>query len=371
MTSELQRGNGTELASVGGEGAAVQIAQTRAAQEVQAQIVSAKRFPRDVIQAQGRILRECQRMGLAKDAMYAYPKGGQRIEGPSVHLARAMARNWGNVDVGWSVLEQHETHSLIRAYCYDLETNVRQAIDFTVKHAIGTRSGPKVLTDPRDIYEHCANMAARRVRACVLAIIPIDIQEAAVEQCRKTLLGDSDVPLADRAVQMLRAFEAFGVTQELMETRLGHKLEAISPAEFVTLRSIYQSMKDEASSREQWFDVEAEEPAAADLTPGRKQTAAQQTRAKPESKAPEPEPESRPEHEDTAEAMKTVAFMANAKLRAAELAECEDNVRKLLDFVMLGEPGWNLDVVTRDQCDELMRRLSTLDPAEIATVFAE
>ena len=76
------------------------IATTKAAQEVQAAMVVAKRFPRDVVTAERRIIDACKRPGLAQSSMYTYPRGGTQITGPSIRLAEAMAQNWGNVDFG-------------------------------------------------------------------------------------------------------------------------------------------------------------------------------------------------------------------------------------------------------------------------------
>lgn len=48
----------------------------RQAQEVQAAMVIAKKFPRDEFEAAERIKRACQRRSLAGQAVYAYPRGG-------------------------------------------------------------------------------------------------------------------------------------------------------------------------------------------------------------------------------------------------------------------------------------------------------
>ena len=43
-----------------------------------------------------------------------------------------------------------------------------------------------VETEDRDIYELEANMSARRIRACILQMIPGDVTDAAVAACRMT-----------------------------------------------------------------------------------------------------------------------------------------------------------------------------------------
>lgn len=234
-------------------GGMIAVQQTRAQSEIQGMMVVAKRFPRDQMAAYNRIMKSCQRKALAEQAVYAYPRGGQTVTGPSIRLAEALAQNWGNLDFGVLELEQRDGESVMMAYCLDLETNVRQAKTFVVKHERDTKQGRKTLTDNRDIYEMVANQGARRVRACILGVIPGDIVDGALDECDKTLKGQTKEPLVDRVRAMASAFDALGVNQEMLEGRLAHKLESCIEPELLTLRKIYTSIKDGASKREDWF----------------------------------------------------------------------------------------------------------------------
>ena len=119
--------------------ALVDIESARATQEVQASMIIAKRFPRDEIAAYQKIIKACERPSLAKEALYAYPRGGQMITGPSIRLAEAMAQAWGNLDFGVRELSQKNGVSEVEAYAWDLETNTRQTKTFQVKHERYTR----------------------------------------------------------------------------------------------------------------------------------------------------------------------------------------------------------------------------------------
>ena len=140
-----------------------------------------------------RIMRACERPFLAEQAMYAYPKGGKLVTGASIRLAEVLAQNWGNVDCGVREISQDGGSSIAEAYAVDLETNVRISKTFHVPHTRDTKQGKKRLTDSREIYELVANQGARRLRACILGIVPEDVVDAAVERCGKTL-ESSDVP---------------------------------------------------------------------------------------------------------------------------------------------------------------------------------
>ena len=296
--------DGRELTPVMAGEAALE---SRQAQEVQAAMVVAKRFPRDPHESFRRIMQSCQRKKLAEAAIYEYPRGGTMVTGPSIRLAEALAQAWGNIDCGVIELRQRRDESDVMAYCWDLETNTRTTKTFTVPHYRYTRrEGKKRLHDPRDIYEHVANQAARRLRACILGVIPGDVVDEAVKKCEETLAGQSDEPLADRVRKMVAAFADQGVTAEMIEARLGHKLAATTETELVTLRKVFQSIKDGMASREQFFDQvpddqdEAEGTRTESLTKKIKEGQAE-TKAEPEQEPEEPddddfEDEPAPEH---------------------------------------------------------------------------
>ena len=167
-------------APVKSEGAVVHVEQNRAMQEVQAAMIVAKKFPRDQHAAYGRIMIACERSVLAVAASYSYPKGGTMVTGPTIRLAEVLAQNWGNMEFGIKELAQDKGSSEVQAFAWDLETNVRQSKTFVVPHKMKAHGSFKALNDPRDIYEHVANMGARRLRACILGIIPGDIVDASV-----------------------------------------------------------------------------------------------------------------------------------------------------------------------------------------------
>lgn len=229
---------------------------SRQAQEVQVAMLAAKRFPRNQVVAFNNILRACQRMKLAESSMYEYPRGGEKITGPSIRLAEAIAQNWGNIDFGFMELEQSHGVSQVMAYAWDLETNTRQTKLFSVPHFRHTKRGDYPLSDPRDIYEAVANQAARRVRACILGIVPGDVVEAAVERCAKTLREGYEEPLVDRVRKMAMVFEKeFSVTLPMLEKYIGCRSEAFTDNDFVRLKKVYVSLRDGMAKREDYFEV--------------------------------------------------------------------------------------------------------------------
>lgn len=223
--------------------------------EIQAAMVIAKRFPRDPVVCMDRILQACTRPTLAEGALYSYSRGGSDITGPSIRLAEAMAQLWGNIHFGLRELSQSKGESTVEAFAFDLETNTRQVKVFQVPHVRYTRSGSKKLDDPRDVYELIANQGARRLRACILGVIPGDVTETAVKQCETTLHTTADVS-PERIQAMVKAFEDnYGVTKEMLQKRIGRRVDAMTPALLIQLKKIYQSLKDDMSKPGDWFDI--------------------------------------------------------------------------------------------------------------------
>lgn len=241
------------------------IAISRQAQEVQAAMVIAQKFPRNQERAIARIMTDCKRKTLAEQAVYAFPRGDTTVTGPSIRLAEVLARAWGNLDFGTVELERKKSNSpsvagesVMMAYCWDLETNVRQTKVFSVKHWRDTKRGGYKLEDERDVYEVTANQASRRLRACILGVIPGDVVDMAIEQCEKTVAGGSG-PLIDRVRQAVMAFQEVGVDVAMLEKKLKHKLELTTEPELKMLRQIYTAIRDNVASREDYFAVPATE----------------------------------------------------------------------------------------------------------------
>ncbi len=238
--------------------------QSRAVAEVQAALVIAKSQPRSEIQAEHKILEACKRPGLAMTAIYSYKRGTEQVEGPSIRLAETMARYWGNMNYGFREVSREGASSEIEAYAWDLETNTKAVRQFQMKHWRDTKKGGYEVTAERDKYELMANFAQRRVRACILEIIPGDIVEAALEQCNRTLKGNSDVPLIDRIKKMVVAFEDIGVSSAMIEARVQHSIDSINIHEFRQLGKLFNAIRDGYSTVEELFEAAA--PATAPAT---------------------------------------------------------------------------------------------------------
>jgi len=279
-------------------GALVAVEQSKAIAEVQAALMYARAQPRDPRRAMDKILQDCMRPGLAEEATYQYSRGGNDICGPSVRLAETLAKRWGNMEAGVKELSRRDGVSECLAYAWDYETNYRDVRTFTVRHWRDTKQGGYALRDERDIYEMIANYGARRKRACILALIDGDVVETAVRQCEATLA--TKVEVNDELIaQMIERFASFGVTKEMIEKRIQRHMSALTPALAVSLKRIYNSLRDGMSTPAEWFEV-GDDPAANVAQPigGGKRTETVKSRMKAKKEATRPKPTTKPPKSD-------------------------------------------------------------------------
>lgn len=234
----------------------VAIEASRAIAEAQGKLVIAKRFPRDEVQAYAKAMEACQRPTMAAKAFYSFPRGGQTVEGPTIRFAEELARCWGNIDYGIKELSQDDGKSEMQAYAWDLETNAQSVQNFTNPHAREQGKKMVTLTSQRDIYENNANMATRRLRSRILAILPSWFVEDCIEECKRTLAGRNDTPLVDRVKKMVVQFAKMGVTQEQIERRLQRKVDTMNSDDFVEYIGIYNAIKQGDSKIADWFEAE-------------------------------------------------------------------------------------------------------------------
>lgn len=236
----------------------IAIEASRAIAEAQGKLVIAKRFPRDEVQAYAKVIQACQRPAMAEKAFYSFPRGGQTVEGPTIRFAEELARCWGNIDYGIKELSQDDGKSEMQAYAWDLETNAQSVQNFTNPHQREVNGKMRALTSQRDIYENNANMATRRLRARILAILPAWFVEDAIAECKKTLAGSNSEPLIDRVKRMVVQFGKLGVSQEQIEGRLKRRVDTMTADDLADYIGIYNAIKHRESRAADWFSPEPE-----------------------------------------------------------------------------------------------------------------
>ena len=232
----------------------VAVESSRAIAEAQGKLIMAKRFPRNYTESYAKAMEACQRKGFAEKAFFSYPRAGQTVTGVTIRFAEELARVYGNLDYGIKEMSHKEGKSEMQAYCWDLETNTISGQYFTVEHIMETKQGNRKLTSQRDIYERTANDGARRLRSRILAILPPDLVEDCINECKKTLAGQNEIPLIDKIKNMVTAFAKMGVTKEMLEKRLKHTIETVNSDELMEYIGIYNGLKQKETTISDWFE---------------------------------------------------------------------------------------------------------------------
>ncbi|WP_303763757.1 hypothetical protein [Sphingobium yanoikuyae] len=235
---------GAAQARGNGKSQATTVEQSRAIAEVQGALIVAQNRPRDKAHALNEALEACRTREVAENAFFKFPRGGQSVSGETIHLARELARCWGNIDYTISELNRDDDagHSEMLARAWDLETNARASLTFIVPHLRDKKGGPERLTDVRDIYENNANMGARRLRECIFAVLPKYLVQAASDECRNTLeTRNAETPLPKRVADALAAFAKIGIDKTRIEAKLGQTAN-FTAVDLANLQISYKSI---------------------------------------------------------------------------------------------------------------------------------
>lgn len=240
-----------------GSGAMVTVEEGANIAEIQAKMILARNFPRDLERCMANIVFECKNKKLAEKAMYEFPRGDSVVRGPSIRLVECVARHFGNILSGVKEISTSADgrKATVKSFCWDLESNFADEKIFEVEY---TRTVKKSgipttypITDPRDRYEMLANMGARRKRACVQAIIPTYIIDEAMEVCQETLENaikqeNAAKSIEDIRANMLEAFKSIAnwITEADFETVCGKPFNTLNTKDIVKLRNLFNAAKD-------------------------------------------------------------------------------------------------------------------------------
>lgn len=231
---------------------AVAIESERAIAQIQAKVLMAKKFPRDPADCFERVAEACGSLSLAEVAFYSYPRGSEIVNGATIRLAEELAQIWGNIDVSVLELARREGETELAAVAWDMETNVSNSVNFTVKHELDTKGGARELKANRDIRDLTANVSARKVRGRILAVLPEALVKAAIDMCRDTLARSIASTLEDTRAALVGQFKQFGVSEGAILRKFdARNLNAINARQVATLGSIFRTIKaGEASAAE-------------------------------------------------------------------------------------------------------------------------
>ena len=228
------------------------VAQERAA--IDSQIATAKMYPRDLMRVKDNCIAIVSMdKETAISCRYAKPQGGRQITGESVHLARIVAQQYGNIRVQQRIREVGQREIVAEAVAHDLETNI--AVSVEARRSIVDRNGKRY----PDHMINTTAMAALAIaeRNAILKVIPKGLVTAIYEAAFKTANGDlSDeqkvLKAKKSAVEYLN--KKYGAEMKDILHALGLRSEnQIDAEQIANLRAFTQSLIDNEITADELF----------------------------------------------------------------------------------------------------------------------
>lgn len=218
------------------------------------QISTAKQYPRNVRRSvENSIAIVTMDSETASTCSYSLPRGGKTITGASVHLAKILAQNWGNLRIEAKVVSIDAKHITSQAVAFDLENNL--AIKVEVKRSITDKYGKRYSDDMITMTGNAGNSIA--MRNAILSVIPKAVVDKVYNEAKKTITGDisDNSKLIAKRKQVLDAFrDVYAVTEaEVLKVIGKATIDHIDSDNLVTLIGIGQAIKDGDTTIEETF----------------------------------------------------------------------------------------------------------------------
>lgn len=212
---------------------------------IDVQVATAKQFPRNITRAiQNSIVMATIDPDTAQTMRYALPRGGKPITGPSVHLAKLIVSNWGNIRAEAKVVQITDSQVVSRGTCWDLENNVATAIE--LRRNIKSKNGQRFSDDMITVVGNAANSIA--FRNAVFSTIPKAVTDKVYKAAQECITGDlsDEAKLLQKRTNCLKFFnDEYGITEEEVIKLCGKQtVNQIKADEIALMLGIYQSLKD-------------------------------------------------------------------------------------------------------------------------------
>ena len=236
--------NGYEVLQVNQDQSIIQVDAVERA-NVDSQVATAKQYPRDLKRSiNNSIAMATMDYNTAQSCGYALPRGGKPITGPSVHLAKLIVSNYGNLRAEAKVVQITDKQVISRGTCWDLENNVATA--FEVRRSIVGKGGKRFSDDMITVTGNAANAIA--YRNAVFSVIPKAITDKVYQAAQHFITGDlsDEEKLVARRKKCIDFFkDEYGITEEEVVMLCGKQtVNQIKADQIALLLGITQSLKD-------------------------------------------------------------------------------------------------------------------------------
>jgi len=220
--------------------------------EINQQIATAKEYPRSIKKFRNEAMSLATlNEKIAEECMYAIPRGGKTIEGPSARFAEIIAYCWGNMRILGRCIKEDEKSVTGQGIAFDLERNVIRVRES--ERRITNKYGKRYDDDMIGVTKNAAISVAER--NATLAVIPKAIWVDIYSSSREAAIGTVET-LANKRAAMVAHFQKFGVSPEMICTTLGvESIDNVGLDELAQLKGIAQAIKEGDITPENAFQV--------------------------------------------------------------------------------------------------------------------
>lgn len=232
----------------------ISIAEEQMRAEIDMQINTAKKFPRNLSRCkENAIAVATANREIAESCIYSIPRAGKIVQGLSTHAARIIAREFTNLRVASRIISIDDTMLTAQAVCHDLETNYAELIE--VKRKITDRSGQRYNDD---MIITTANAAlAIASRNAILRVVNHDIIDAVYKAVNNMVIGhlDTDEQLIRKRAEVLRMYkEKLNVDeQKILDLLNLSSVSLINADHLASLIGIATAIRDQEITVQQIF----------------------------------------------------------------------------------------------------------------------
>lgn len=209
--------------------------------EIDSQIATARRFPRDSARSLATIRRHLESdSALAESCFYRLPrKGSEPVEGCSIRMAELLLGFWGNTRATTRLVSVGERQVVVEGVFIDLENNT--AVREEVVGSIWGRSGRYGEDMIRVTIQATASKALRNV---VLRGIPRVLWQGLIDTARKSVSGKI-TDLARGRAEAVKWYALQGIHEERLLAALGlSSVDGITAEMLADLRANAKAAKD-------------------------------------------------------------------------------------------------------------------------------
>ena len=233
--------------------------------ELDTQISTAKAYPRSAHKAI-EYATELATMdeATAQSCFYCLPrkeKDGTKkeIRGASIRLAEIIANAWGNIHAATRIIENDGRHITAEGVAWDLETNVKMAMQNKVSIRFGEKDGKGGYTANSDMQTVLSNAAsAKALRNAIFKVVPKALVDRVLERAMSFAVGDQKTVNA-KVADVFDKLTKMGIDKQKILDYYGREsMSKITVEDFKSLIGVGTAIKEGYIKIEEVFAAEKE-----------------------------------------------------------------------------------------------------------------